>query len=118
MRYVVLVCLSFAAAAADDYRVPADTAYLSPDSGGARVAAGKGIQRWTDSGTGITWYGQLKNKGELRVSVAVRPKSDTPTRLKVTVGDQSRETTVSGDNSKAVTADFGSLGAVTLQIEQ
>ncbi|MDG2123193.1 MAG: DUF3472 domain-containing protein, partial [Verrucomicrobiales bacterium] len=71
--------------------VPGHTAYLEPDAGGARVSGRDGgVVRWNDEGTKVLWFGEIKQAGKLRCGVEVRSKSSRKTKLKLTVGGDSR----------------------------
>ena len=54
-----------------ELRVPAATAYLDPDVGGARVSR-RNITRWTDPKLKVVWFDQLKRTGELDASLVLR----------------------------------------------
>ena len=69
MRQLVLLLLVSVVADAAEIRVPAHTAYLKPDAGGARVSAQDGVTHWNDNSTSVLWFGQLKQTGTLSVSV-------------------------------------------------
>ena len=89
-------------------RVPACTAYLEPDAGGARVSARSGITRWTDRKVKVVWFGRVKTPGTLRCAVSMRLGQGRSSRLRLTVAGQSREAAVTGAD-KPVTASFGTF---------
>jgi hypothetical protein len=106
--------LSFAAflaahsiAAAAPLVIAASTAYTDPDANGARVSATSGITGWKDSTIKVLWFGELKSAGSLNAGVQLRLASNTASRLRLTVADQSREAEVKGAGDDVVTADFG-----------
>jgi hypothetical protein len=89
-------------------RVPAFTAYLEPDVGGASVSSRSGITGWKDSGLKVVWFGQFKQPGKVDSSVLVNAPADAPYRLRLTIAGQSRE--VSGKGIGARTnLNFGSF---------
>lgn len=90
-----------------EIRIPAATAYLDPDHNAARVSADGGISRWRGPETSITWFGQLQTLGTLNASVTLRLPPGTMSRLKLSIGEQSRDITVGGNAEDTVTADFG-----------
>ncbi|MCC6508035.1 MAG: DUF3472 domain-containing protein [Pirellulaceae bacterium] len=93
---------------ADEVRVPAFTAYIQPNSRGARVSEERGITRWNDPKQSINWYGQFKQGGELKARVELKLEPKDTTRLKLTINDQSKEVTVSAAAANETTlADFG-----------
>lgn len=112
MRLILLLIVlgqSFSAKA--ELKIPAATAYLQPDGDGARVSD-RGISRWVDAKTSITWYGNFKQAGEVSVQLeADLPKGKT-TKFRMIVKhldasdktDQSRDVTVDGNGP--TTIDF------------
>lgn len=107
---------------AEDIRVPAATAYLDPDSGGARVSKEQGVTRWIDPATAILWYGQLQSAGSLNASVVLKAPQGAELSLKLTVGEQSQSAQVTGAGDVEVTAAFGEFavskaGYVSFRLE-
>jgi hypothetical protein len=97
-------------ASAAELRIPAFTAYTLPDAEGARVSQREGVTRWTDPALSVNWYGQFKHAGEVTAKVVLRLPKDAQSKLKLTVGEASREVTVLGTGSDTpVTADFGAF---------
>lgn len=93
-----------------ELRVPAFTAYTLPDADGARISERSGVTRWTNPAISVNWYGEFKQTGELTARVAMRLPKDAESKLKLTIGNQSREVAVKGDGDEApVTADFGNF---------
>lgn len=99
-----------ATAAAAELRVPAYTAYLEPNADGARVSQRGGVTRWTDPELKVVWFGEFKQTGEVTARLTLKLPAEAESRLKLTVGGQSRETSVMGAGSDTpVTADFGAF---------
>lgn len=96
-----LFCCSFVSAA--ELKVPGHTAYLEPDRGGAGISADKGVTGWRDARTTITWYGQLKTTGTLKVSVSLRLPENSAGKLKLSLAGESNTVDVNG------TGDFESV---------
>ncbi|MEO1982113.1 MAG: DUF3472 domain-containing protein [Fuerstiella sp.] len=92
-----------------EIHVSAATAYLDPDHNAARISADNGITRWTGPETSVTWFGQLQTTGTLKASVVLRLRPETASRLKLSIGEQSREITVRGHATDTITADFGTF---------
>lgn len=92
---------------AAELRVPASTAYLEPDGGGARVSADNGVTHWLDSKTKVLWFGKLKRVGNLSASLDVRLKRGATARLRLTIGNQSKEVRTVGKDSDTMTLSFG-----------
>ena len=104
----LLVTIGFAwSSLRAELRVPASTAYLEPDAGGARVSADKGVTNWRDPKTKVVWFGELKQDGTLQAALILRIKQDVTSRLKLTIAGQSREVRVEGDNAGEMRVEFG-----------
>ena len=93
------------AAARAQTRIPAFTAYLDPDVGGAKVSK-EGISGWTNPKITVSWFGEIKTAGKLMASVALRLPKSKETRLRLIVGGQSRDATIRG-TGEAQTVEFG-----------
>jgi hypothetical protein len=137
MLLIVPVAAVFAAGPSHgaELRVPAATAYLSPNVRGVRVSARSGITGWkepqqrTSRSTAerepllpetrsespvlgdapkVLWFGQINTPGQLHCGVQLRLSTGLTSRLRLTVAGQSHEASVTGaGEGKAVTADFG-----------
>lgn len=91
-------------------RVPAFTAYLDPNPNGARVSPRGGITRWSDPALKVLWFGELKQPGRLRASVALVLPIGATSKLRLSVAGEAHEAQVSGAGAGSeVTADFGSF---------
>jgi hypothetical protein len=113
-----LTCCLFAllvasAATAAQLRIPAFTAYLEPDSGGARISERDGITRWNSSATKVIWFGEMKSSGKLEASLALRLAQGERSRLRLTIASQSREAEAIGAGTNFVTLDFGPFEIAT-----
>jgi len=98
-----------AATSAAPLRVAAFTAYLDPDVRGARVSPRSGITGWNDPALKIVWFGAVKSAGRLDASVVLGLPEGATSKLRLTVGGQSHETTVKGAAADSITASFGSF---------
>ena len=87
--------------------IPAHSAYLHPDPNGARVKPESGISHWNDPKQAVRWFGQFKTTGEIHAKVRIRLKAGTKATFALTLGGQSRSVVVTGEEDKAVEADFG-----------
>jgi hypothetical protein len=92
-----------------ELRVPAFTAYLDPNPEGARISSRSGISGWKDPSLKVLWFGEIKTPGELKCSLVLRLSKDAVSKLRLTVAGQSKEVSVTGKESEAVTASFGSF---------
>jgi hypothetical protein len=89
--------------------IPAFTAYLDPDSGGARVGGRSGITRWTDPAVKVLWFGEFKTTGTLDCAVKLSLPAGVESKLRLTVGEESREATAKGSGNDPVTVSFGTF---------
>jgi hypothetical protein len=89
-----------------ELRVPASTAYLDPDPEGTRVSERRGVTGWKDPALKVLWFGEFKTVGDLDASIALRLSQGATSKLRLTVGRQSRETSVVGAGDAEVTARF------------
>lgn len=105
--FTATVLLAFALKAQAELRVPASTAYLDPDVRGAKVSK-EGITNWTDPKITISWFGEIKSPGQIEASVSVRLPKDKETKLRLSVGEQSREFDAKG-TGEAQTLKFGTF---------
>jgi hypothetical protein len=90
-------------------RVPAYTAYLDPNPDGAEVSAEGGISGWNDPAIHVLWYGNLKVAGQLDCTLELRLPTGTQSKLRLRVGDQSHDISVTNTGDQVVTANFGSF---------
>lgn len=115
-RFLVLLALAvlqgsgFDSAVADELRVPAFTAYALPDADKIRFTEQDGVTRWNDNVQSVNWYGLFRQTGEVKVAVELTLPESTESKLRLRVGEQTREVSVSGKGRDAVVvADFGSF---------
>ncbi|MGI8604293.1 MAG: DUF3472 domain-containing protein [Verrucomicrobiales bacterium] len=91
-----------------EVRVPGFTAYLEPKSNGASVLQKSGVTNWRDPALKVLWFGEIRTRGKLNCSLAMRLPVDAVSKLRLTVGGESREATAQGQTHAAV-LDFGSF---------
>ena len=89
-----------------ELRVPASTAYVDPDPSGVQVSKDSGIAGWTNPLLTVSWFGEIKTAGKLDAALVLRLPKDGVTKLRLTVGKQSREAVATG-TGEAVTVQFG-----------
>jgi len=104
---LAVISTPLANAADNTLRIPAFTAYLEPDNGGARISSKSGVTGWKDAATKVLWFGELKNTGSLNVVVELRLPEGAESKLRLSVGGHSSESTVRGASSSLVRANFG-----------
>ena len=102
---LLILTARFTAPARAELRVPAFTAYLDPDANGARVSK-DGIGKWTNPQITVSWFGEIKTAGKLDAALVLRLPKDAESKLRLTVGKQSREAGATGADG-AVTVKFG-----------
>jgi hypothetical protein len=98
-----------ATASGTELRVPGFTVYLDPDGRGARVSPRSGVTGWTDPGTKVLWFGEIKTPGQLDGSIVLRLPADTTSKLRLTVAGQSHEATAQSAGAEPATVNFGSF---------
>lgn len=92
MKYNLLAFLFLASIAHAELTVPAFTAYSEPDFRGVEFLKEKGLTDWKDAKQHVLWFGEIKTAGKL--TAALRVKGDDGRDLQLTVGEASREATV------------------------
>lgn len=105
--FVVLLALLSCLRAGAELQIPAFTAYLDPDPDGARVSGRSGVSRWNDPALKVLWFGEFKATGKLEAALSLRLRAGETSKLRLTIAEQSHETTVTGASNDVVTADFG-----------
>ena len=105
--FACIICCA-TCAVAQEFRVPAFTAYILPDADAARISEQRGVTRWTDPEQSVNWYGKFTQKGSLVASVELRLPTDAVSQLKMTINGQSREAFVTGKGQdNVVLVKFG-----------
>jgi hypothetical protein len=94
-------------AAGGELRIPASTAYLDPEVEGARVGR-RGITSWNDPALKVLWFGEFKQTGPINCALSLRLPSGAESKLRLSLGGQSREATVQGSETN-VLVTFGSF---------
>lgn len=107
----IVVGLCFAGTAlGQTLRVPGHTAYLAPNPHATEVVPKMGVKRWNAKAGRILWFGEFRAPGEVKASITVRMATDQSAKLKLTLGSQSREATVTGLGTTSLTSvDFGAF---------
>jgi hypothetical protein len=108
MRTILLLSAALFSASSSlaQLRIPAHTAYIDPDTRGARVTT-NGITQWRSSTNRVLWFGDIKKPGMIEASVELRLPGNTTSRFRMTVAGQSHEAEVKGAGRDLVTARFG-----------
>lgn len=108
-RYGVaaFVVLLAASVGRGELRVPAFTAYLSPDPNGARVSEKQGISHWTNPAERVLWYGEIKSPGKIECAISLRLTKGVESRLKLDVAGQTHTADVKSAGDELVTVKFG-----------
>jgi hypothetical protein len=96
-------------ATAESLTLPAYTAYTLPDADGARISERGGVTRWLGTNQTVNWYGEFTNTGPLTAQLQLRLSPDQRSRLRLTVGNTSRELEIVATNRDSLRADFGSF---------
>src|SRR5437763_164364 len=102
-----LVVVALGSLGAAELRVPAFTAYLTPDANGARVTA-RGITGWNDSKLRVLWFGEFTSAGKLTAAVTMRLAKGSESKLRLHVGEDTRDALLVGAGAgQPVTVNFG-----------
>lgn len=94
--------------AAQPLKVPAFTAYIEPNPGGASVSAKEGVTRWSDPEQHVVWFGKIATPGELKLSLSIKLPKDQTSNLKMTVAGKSFDVAAKGTGEVA-TVELGTL---------
>lgn len=106
LRPVVISLLLASASLAAALEIPAFTAYTLPNPDALRISERDGITRWTQPDTTVHWYGRFTTAGSISAKVILRQNPGSESKLRLALGDQSREVSVKG-STETTTADFG-----------
>ena len=70
---ILLGAVAFAplVAHAEAVKIPGFTAMVEPKADGIEVREGDGVYNWTDKTQSVVWYGDLRDKGELKIALQV-----------------------------------------------
>lgn len=77
MKHLVLAALAASmvltvgAARGEPTLVPAFTAFSEPDPNGIEVRENDGVYHWADKTQSVVWYGDLRDRGALRLAVSL-----------------------------------------------
>ena len=105
----LLLVMAVSPRAHAEERVPAFTAYLSPDANGARVSSRSGIIGWRNPSVKVLWFGEFQQPGDLECAVSLRLPVGKESKLRLTVSGTSREATAVGKGSDTVRVNFGTF---------
>jgi len=94
---------------AESLIIPAETGYLEPDMGGARISRQGGVVNWKDHATQIQWYGNFKKVGKLKVRLQVRGRDVGSIALKLQVGSEDKRRVVKLESNKETDVTFGTF---------
>ena len=103
---LLLALLTLALAARAELRVPAFTAYGDPKPDALKLSAEKGVTGWTERGEKIVWFGEIKTAGKINAAIAMALTKDTTSKLRLTVGEESRDASLSGSGEEQA-LEFG-----------
>ncbi|MDB4544769.1 DUF3472 domain-containing protein, partial [Akkermansiaceae bacterium] len=106
LRIILTTLLLILPGFSNPLSIPASTAYLDPDSRAAQVRP-EGITHWKSLNNSINWYGKFTEVGKLDAKVELTLAKDDTLTLKLTVGNQTSESKVTGNGDTPSMADFG-----------
>lgn len=109
-----LFCLASVCASAqtpsagpDSLRIPAYTAFVTPDPEGAQVSDPEGVTNWTDARNRIFWCGKFPLAGDLNVRLRLRLPASGASHLRLTIGHQSKTAQAGPAGSDPIEVNFG-----------
>jgi hypothetical protein len=108
-----------ASAQANSIEIPAFTAYSEPDPDSIAIRR-DGASGWNDMGQKLVWFGYIKNPGKLVPEVHLTLPAGESVTLRLTVGDQHSDVTVTGGAEAKATfrqADFMAAGYYSFTLE-
>ena len=83
-----------------ELRIPAYTAYLSPDPDAVDVSPRRPVTPFVSAGASIRWYGHFSTTGALQIAVAMRLAKGDSLRLRLTAGNVHHDATAFGADSE------------------
>ncbi len=89
-----------------ELRVPANTAYLTPDPDAFRISANRPVRPFVRGGIRLVWFGHFTERGDIDVAVDVRLAPGDSLPLRLAVGNLSLQRTVVG-GAQTTRAQFG-----------
>ncbi len=101
----LLACASMA----DELNVPAATAYVEPNETNVRVHERGGVIEWKGDTQHIVWFGKFSSAGEIQASVNVKLAQGAETKLRLTVGETSREASAKASGTEPIKLNFGTF---------
>ncbi len=105
-RFLSFFLFSFLAAGLRaELTIPAATAYLDPDANGAKISK-TDLTGWTNPQITVSWFGEIKSIGKLDAALILRLPKEAVSKLRLAVGGQSREVSVTG-TGEMQTVGFG-----------
>jgi hypothetical protein len=105
----VLLGLAAPILGAEPLKIPAFTAYISPNPEGAKVSAASGITEWKNPRQKVEWFGQINTPGRIDASVRLRLPAGQGSMLRLTIAGQSAKAAATGAGPDPVTVAFGSF---------
>ncbi len=87
---------AWVAATAADLSIPAFTAYSEPDANAPRISERGGVRGWSDPSQSVNWHGLFRSTGAVSAGVSLSLPEGAESRLRLTVGERSREATARG----------------------
>ncbi|MBT5061288.1 MAG: DUF3472 domain-containing protein [Verrucomicrobia bacterium] len=89
--------------------IPAETAYLEPDHGDARVSRRGGIVDWASSSTSIQWFGKAREAGTVDVSLRIKGNDDGEAILLFQIGQKTMQKEIKIKQGEETMVSFDSF---------
>ncbi len=107
LSLVLLSLLAGSLPAFAELRVPAFTAYSSPDVHSIHISEKEGAASWTDPAQQLVWYGEFKEPGDLAATVTLTLPEGATSKLRLTVDGKVHDGTATGHGKEPASVDFG-----------
>ena len=90
----------------EERTIPSFTAYSLPKSNGIAISERRGASKWQPENR-LVWYGSSKGPSKLNVSIELQMQKGTTQNFRMSIGSQSRESTVSAEDDSTRRVTFG-----------
>jgi hypothetical protein len=110
LRTVLFAGVMIQSARAEELVVPAFTAYTEPRLDEPHLSRRSGeFTGWNNSSDKIVWFGELKNAGNLSISVRAKLPVGASSKLRLSAVGQQHDAEIQGSGTNVVVADFGTF---------
>lgn len=104
---ILALLISMPAARAESLRIPAATAYSSPDPDQPHIDE-KGVHQWTGKEQKLLWFGEFHRTGTVQVQLECKLPTNKQSRLRLSIAGKSNDAMAKG-NDDVATFSFGTF---------